>query len=89
MWTRRSRPRSTFSRRDNDRRAERERFDTPFYQSVGIITAVLAAILGIPRLLVDLTSSARLEKRLEIVQRLADKAGPDDAKAAIARRGLS
>ncbi|MCE5291117.1 MAG: hypothetical protein LLG14_18035 [Nocardiaceae bacterium] len=52
----------------------------PIYQSIGIILAAFTAILGLPRLLIEQTAAARLEKRLEIVQRVLDKSPADDAK---------
>ena len=56
----------------------------PVHQTFGIIIAASAALLGIPKLLVELTAAARLEKRLEIVQKIADKAEPAGARDAIA-----
>lgn len=60
----------------------------PIYQSVGIILASFTAILGLPRLLIEQTAAARLEKRLEIVQRVLDKSPPDDAKDRIVEHAV-
>lgn len=46
----------------------------PIYQSVGIVIGAVATILGLPRLFDDVTNSARLEKKLDLMQRLADNA---------------
>ncbi|CAM3699185.1 hypothetical protein [Smaragdicoccus niigatensis] len=46
----------------------------PIYQSIGIMIGAVATVLGLPRLADDVTNSARLEKKLDLIQRLADNA---------------
>ena len=58
----------------------------PFYQTMGIVIGAIAGLLGLPRLLDDVTNSARLEKKLDLIQRLADNAVLPGVKHVMGRR---
>ncbi|WP_040629958.1 hypothetical protein [Smaragdicoccus niigatensis] len=46
----------------------------PVYQSIGICISAAAGFLGLPKILDDVTNTARIQRKFEGIQRIADKA---------------